>query len=77
MLITAGEVHLERCITDLRERFCAEVSEIVVSEPIIPFLETIVRPPVVDAVNEAIAVTNAELSQSAIVSAIMYDHNFV
>ncbi|KAL4613288.1 elongation factor-like GTPase 1 [Arapaima gigas] len=50
VLVTAGEVHLQRCLDDLRERF-AKI-EISVSKPIIPFRETIVRPPKVDMVNE-------------------------
>ncbi|XP_048338101.1 elongation factor-like GTPase 1 isoform X2 [Sphaerodactylus townsendi] len=52
VLITAGEVHLQRCLDDLKERF-ARV-EISVSKPIIPFRETITRPPKVDMVNEEI-----------------------
>ncbi|XP_054858972.1 elongation factor-like GTPase 1 [Eublepharis macularius] len=52
VLITAGEVHLQRCLDDLRERF-ARV-DISVSKPIIPFRETITRPPKVDMVNEEI-----------------------
>ncbi|XP_060115780.1 elongation factor-like GTPase 1 [Heteronotia binoei] len=52
VLITAGEVHLQRCLDDLKERF-ARV-EISVSKPIIPFRETITRPPKIDMVNEEI-----------------------
>ncbi|KAL8197292.1 UNVERIFIED_CONTAM: Elongation factor-like GTPase 1 [Gekko kuhli] len=52
VLITAGEVHLQRCLDDLKERF-ARV-DISVSKPIIPFRETITRPPKVDMVNEEI-----------------------
>ncbi|XP_067411824.1 elongation factor-like GTPase 1 isoform X2 [Emydura macquarii macquarii] len=52
VLITAGEVHLQRCLDDLKERF-AKI-QISVSEPIIPFRETITRPPKVDMVNEEI-----------------------
>ncbi|XP_064123267.1 elongation factor-like GTPase 1 isoform X1 [Loxodonta africana] len=52
VLVTAGEVHLQRCLDDLRERF-AKI-EISVSEPIIPFRETITKPPKVDMVNEEI-----------------------
>eukprot|EP00079_Xenopus_tropicalis_P012755 XP_002940146.2 PREDICTED: elongation factor-like GTPase 1 [Xenopus tropicalis] len=52
VLITAGEVHLQRCLDDLRERFAKiQVSS---SAPIIPFRETIIRPPKVDMVNEEI-----------------------
>ncbi|KAM4035834.1 elongation factor-like GTPase 1 [Anomaloglossus baeobatrachus] len=52
VLITAGEVHLQRCLDDLRERF-AKI-EVSASAPIIPFRETIIRPPKVDMVNEEI-----------------------
>ncbi|XP_053128310.1 elongation factor-like GTPase 1 isoform X2 [Hemicordylus capensis] len=52
VLITAGEVHLQRCLDDLKERFAR--IEISVSKPIIPFRETITRPPKVDMVNEDI-----------------------
>ncbi|XP_065202388.1 elongation factor-like GTPase 1 [Planococcus citri] len=52
VLITAGEVHLQRCIEDLRERY-AKIP-VLVSEPIIPFRETVVPPPTVDMVKEAI-----------------------
>ncbi|XP_076622517.1 elongation factor-like GTPase 1 isoform X1 [Colletes latitarsis] len=52
VLSTAGEVHLERCLEDLRLRY-AKV-EINVSEPIVSFRETVVPPPKVDMVNEAI-----------------------
>ncbi|GLH14987.1 LOW QUALITY PROTEIN: Elongation factor G, mitochondrial [Gryllus bimaculatus] len=52
VLVTAGEVHLQRCLDDLKERY-AKV-DINASEPIVPFRETIVVPPSVDMVNEAI-----------------------
>lgn len=42
ILMTAGELHLERCLKDLRERF-AKV-EIQSSKPIVPFRESIVVP---------------------------------
>ncbi|XP_059928148.1 elongation factor-like GTPase 1 [Gadus macrocephalus] len=50
VLVTAGEVHLQRCLDDLRQRF-AKI-EITASKPIIPFRETVVRPPKLDMVNE-------------------------
>jgi len=43
VILTAGELHLERCLNDLRERF-AKV-EISASKPIVPFRETIVKAP--------------------------------
>ncbi|KAK0623489.1 P-loop containing nucleoside triphosphate hydrolase protein [Immersiella caudata] len=41
VLLTAGELHLERCLTDLRERFAR--CDIQPSAPIVPYRETIVR----------------------------------
>lgn len=41
VLLTAGELHLERCLTDLRERFAG--CDIQAGEPIVPYRETIVR----------------------------------
>ncbi|KAF4617442.1 hypothetical protein D9613_005998 [Agrocybe pediades] len=41
VILTAGELHLERCLKDLRERF-ANV-EIQASKPIVPFRETAVK----------------------------------
>lgn len=61
VLVTAGEVHLQRCLDDLKERY-AKVS-INASEPIVPFRETIVIPPVVDMVNEAIGEQNTALKK--------------
>ncbi|XP_008479840.1 elongation factor-like GTPase 1 [Diaphorina citri] len=58
VLVTAGEVHLQRCLDDLRERY-AKV-EISVSEPIVPFRETVIPPPLVDMTNESIVPTQNE-----------------
>eukprot|EP00056_Hartaetosiga_gracilis_P009600 m.138338 g.138338 ORF g.138338 m.138338 type:complete len:1106 (-) comp13154_c4_seq20:711-4028(-) len=58
VLAAAGEVHIERCITDLRELFCPGIS-FKVSPPIIPFRETLVRAPTVDVTNEDIGAENA------------------
>lgn len=41
VILTAGELHLERCLRDLKERF-AKI-EIHASAPIVPFRESIVR----------------------------------
>ena len=41
VLLTAGELHFERCLTDLRERFAR--CEIQAGEPIVPYRETIAR----------------------------------
>lgn len=56
VLVTAGEVHLERCLLDLKERF-AKI-DISASEPIVAFRETVVEPPKTDMVNEVIDMTN-------------------
>lgn len=41
VLLTAGELHLERCLTDLKERFAH--CDIQAGAPIVPYRETIVR----------------------------------
>lgn len=42
ILSTCGEIHLERCIKDLNDDFCPGIP-ITLSEPIIPFRETILN----------------------------------
>ena len=41
VILTAGELHLERCLKDLRERFAR--CEIQAGEPIVPYRESIVN----------------------------------
>ncbi|KAM4062161.1 elongation factor tu GTP binding domain-containing protein [Hirsutella rhossiliensis] len=41
VLLTAGELHLERCLLDLKERFAC--CDIQAGAPIVPYRETIVR----------------------------------
>lgn len=41
VLLTAGELHLERCLTDLRERFAR--CDVQAGAPIVPYRETTVR----------------------------------
>lgn len=60
VLVAAGEVHLQRCIDDLQQRF-AKI-KIRVSEPIVPFRETVVAPPKLDMVNEEISGINKTLA---------------
>lgn len=60
VLLTLGEVHLERCIADLEQRY-AKV-KLNVSSPIVPFRETIVPDAKVDMVNEII-VSNGKSSE--------------
>ena len=41
ILATAGELHLEQCLKDLRERYTKGNTELIVSPPIVPFRESI------------------------------------
>ena len=59
VLLTAGELHLERCLTDLRERFAH--CEIQAGAPIVPYRETIVR------AEEMRPPVNRELGRGAVV----------
>jgi len=43
VILTAGELHLERCLKDLRERFAK--CEIQASEPSVPYRESIIAAP--------------------------------
>lgn len=52
VIIAAGEVHLQKCLDDLQKLY-AKI-EVTCSKPIVPFRETIIEPPKVDRVNEAI-----------------------
>ncbi|KAG0724152.1 Elongation factor-like GTPase 1 [Chionoecetes opilio] len=52
VIVTAGEIHLQRCVDDLQERYAGV--PIRTSDPIVPFRETIIPRPTVDRVNEAI-----------------------
>ena len=42
ILSTCGQIHLERCLKDLKDDFCPGL-ELNVSDPIIPFRETILN----------------------------------
>jgi ribosome assembly protein 1 len=59
VLLTAGELHLERCLTDLRERFAR--CEIQAGKPIVPYRETIVR------AEEMRPATNKDLGRGAVI----------
>lgn len=52
VIITTGEVHLQKCVDDLSEHF-AKI-KLNVSKPIVPFKETIAHPRKIDMVNEVI-----------------------
>ncbi|KAG0054146.1 Cytoplasmic GTPase/eEF2-like protein (ribosomal biogenesis) [Linnemannia elongata] len=58
VILTSGEVHLQRCMADLRERFAR--IEISMSEPIVPFRETAVDAPAQIVTSSAMAVNEAQ-----------------
>lgn len=62
VIIATGEVHLDHCIKNLKERYANNI-ELNVSPPIVPFRETIVLPPKTDMVNETIGDNNRSDSQ--------------
>lgn len=59
VLLTAGELHLERCLTDLKERFAR--CDIQAGAPIVPYRETIVR------AEEMKPPTNKEVGRGSVV----------
>ncbi|KAI1373439.1 P-loop containing nucleoside triphosphate hydrolase protein [Hypoxylon crocopeplum] len=60
VLLTAGELHLERCLTDLKERFAK--CDIQAGEAIVPYRETIVR------ADEMRPPANKELGRGVVIS---------
>lgn len=60
VILTAGELHLERCVKDLRERFAR--CEIQTGEAIVPYRETIVSAP------EMAAAKNPELGRGGVLT---------
>ncbi|KAJ5160205.1 Ribosome assembly protein 1 [Penicillium canariense] len=60
VILTAGELHLERCVKDLRERFAR--CEIQTGEAIVPYRETIVDAP------DMAPPKNPELGRGAVLS---------
>jgi ribosome assembly protein 1 len=60
VLHTAGELHLERCLTDLKERFAR--CDIQAGEPIVPYRETIVK------AEEMRPPANKELGRGTVIS---------
>ena len=66
ILVTAGEVHLERCVLDLKQTFSPGI-EVVVSAPIVPFRETIIKPPDTDMVNEQVCLLAQFIDLSCVI----------
>lgn len=69
VIVTAGELHLERCLKDLRERF-AKVP-ISASKPLVPFRETAIRvsemaPPKFGEQGEARGTVNVSIANGAV-----------
>ncbi|KAK3180433.1 Cytoplasmic GTPase/eEF2-like protein (ribosomal biogenesis) [Lecanicillium sp. MT-2017a] len=69
VLLTAGELHLERCLTDLKERFAR--CDIQAGAPIVPYRETIVRaeemrPPVNKDLGRGVVVAITTSKQASI-----------
>ena len=62
ILVTAGEVHLERCLRDLINDYAGV--EVNASSPIVPFRETVVLPPETDMVNEQLNDDNRLVASS-------------
>ncbi|KAF9172877.1 Cytoplasmic GTPase/eEF2-like protein (ribosomal biogenesis) [Mortierella sp. AD011] len=61
VILTSGEVHLQRCMADLRERF-AKI-EISMSEPIVPFRETAIDAPAQLVTSSAMSANEANQAQ--------------
>ncbi|KAG0038959.1 Cytoplasmic GTPase/eEF2-like protein (ribosomal biogenesis) [Podila clonocystis] len=57
VILTSGEVHLQRCMADLRERFAR--IEISMSEPIVPFRETAIDAPAQIVTSSAMSANEA------------------
>jgi ribosome assembly protein 1 len=72
VLAVSGELHLERCLTDLRERFAVGV-EIDVSPPLVDFRETVVDLPD-EAKREAEARRRRRAAAAAAASAGSAEH---
>ena len=74
ILSTCGEVHLEKCITDLKKDFAPGI-EFEIGEPIIPFKETIANLSVRDKVQkEALKYEELNSSSESDESEEVYEH---
>ncbi|CDW57738.1 elongation factor Tu GTP binding [Trichuris trichiura] len=75
VLVTVGEMHLQRCLDDLHRRFAAGI-DLKVSAPIVPFAETIIPPPEVDLANEIILPTQKPKRSSIVVRTTSQSYEF-
>ncbi|XP_039758306.1 elongation factor-like GTPase 1 isoform X2 [Pararge aegeria] len=72
VLVTAGEVHLQRCLEDLKNLYGK--IPITASEPIVPFRETIVEPPKLDMANEEIDSQNIDKANETVKEPLITVH---
>ncbi|XP_050429115.1 elongation factor-like GTPase 1 isoform X2 [Adelges cooleyi] len=72
VIVTAGEVHLQKCLEDLRDRY-AKV-DVIASAPIVPFRETIVPHPKIDMANEAVNNQNQDDNPSGLLNVYTSNH---
>ncbi|KHJ45029.1 elongation factor Tu domain 2 [Trichuris suis] len=75
VLVTVGEMHLQRCLDDLHRRFAAGI-DLKVSAPIVPFAETIIPPPEVDLANEIILPAQKPKCSSVVVRTASQSYEF-
>ena len=62
-MVTAGEVHLQKCLKDLEDM---GIQDLEVSPPIVPFLETVVSDPLATAVELTEKVTECKIRGEAL-----------
>lgn len=65
VLLTLGEIHLERCVYDLET--CYAKIKLNISEPIVPFRETIVPKATLDMVNEIVIADDEKEDKSILI----------
>jgi len=53
VIVASGELHLDRCLRDLRDRFCPEGVKLRVSPPLISFRETVVEDFTIEATKKS------------------------
>ncbi|KAI8616877.1 P-loop containing nucleoside triphosphate hydrolase protein [Chytriomyces sp. MP71] len=68
VIVTAGALHLERCLKDLKERFAR--IEIQVSDPIVPFRETLSNSPALPRDTEEESAASELLPTGTVVTSV-------
>lgn len=91
MLTASGEVHLERCVNDLENRFIKleqefypsgqpkkkQICKIKISKPIAPFKETLVPKPKTDLMNEDFSKQNIDFAKDYDLTSTLKELNLV